>query len=798
MTSNATEKTGRNDPCPCGSGKKYKQCCQQQAATVQKQSSPEELAIPKTLAMALAHHQNGELTQADALYQRILEIAPNHPDALHLSAVIAHQNGQHERALVMLDKAIKIRASGPMYCNRGLTLEACGQLDEAVDSYRHALALEPGYAEAHNNLGNALQKQGKQEDALKRYQRAIALKPDYADAHYNLAYLFQQQNQLAAAAESYRCALVFNPGYAAAHNNLGNVLMAQGDIAAAFDCYQEALVLNPNDAETHRNMGKCLSALGKFDSALACYQKALAIEPECADTYFNMALVLQTQGRVDIAVPHYQKAISIEPHEADFHRNMGNALRLCGQLDAASKSIRAAIAIKPNFAEAFSNLGNVQQAQGDLDDALVSHRHALLLKPDFTDAHCNLIFAMDLAANLNTAALQLERKRWDDMHAAPLAALQQPHSNSPDPERRLRIGYVSADFRVHSAADIFSPMLFGFDPAQFDVFAYSNTKNEDAYTQKFVDNVTYWRNIVSLSDDAVADLIRQDEIDILVDLSGHSGGNRLLVFARKPAPLQVTAWGYATSTGMQAMDVFFADAVLVPPDEKKCYVEQVRYLPSVVCHNPRHPMPEVNAAPVLSKGAITFGSFNRLPKVSKVVFQTWAQILLAVPDSTLVIKACELDGQDSRDRVASYFIEAGVDPERIVFLGGSSWEDHVAAFHQIDIALDPFPHGGGVSTLEGLMMGVPVVTLRSPTIVGRLSASIMTTLGLKDWIAETPEQYVQMAIQKAGEVTALASLRHQLRGMIQASIIGDTKAYVSAVEGEYRSLWREWCMTHCR
>ena len=389
--------------------------------------------------------------------------------------------------------------------------------------------------------------------------------------------------------------------------------------------------------------------------------------------------------------------------------------------------------------------------------------------------------------------LQEERKRWDTLHAAHLLQ-QRTHSNIPDADRRLRIGYVSADFREHSAPKVFGGMLTRYDRSQFDVFAYSNSKRkDDRFTELFKQNVTVWRNIVGLSDDAVAEMIREDRIDILVDLSGHTADNRLLVFARKPAPIQITAWGYATGTGMRAMDVFFADPVMVPPQEKQYFSEEVRYLPSVVGSFFTEPFPDVNELPAMSDGIITFGSLNRLAKVSAETYRAWAEVLLAVPRSRLILKSGELNDAAAREQIAGHFIKAGVAADRIIMQGRTSWYEHMQAYNQIDIALDPFPHGGGVTALEGLMMGVPVITLRWPTVVGRLSASIMTTLGLSDWIAETQEEYIALAVQKASDLQSLAELRQQLRGIFTSSIIGDQAAYVRAVEQEYRQLWREWC-----
>ncbi|MDO8606866.1 MAG: hypothetical protein Q7R40_10050, partial [Phaeospirillum sp.] len=398
----------------------------------------------------------------------------------------------------------------------------------------------------------------------------------------------------------------------------------------------------------------------------------------------------------------------------------------------------------------------------------------------------------DMAAEMGMSGLHAERRKWADAHAAPL--LQKiPHTNGPEPERLLRIGYVSADFREHSAARAFGSMLMEFDRSRFEVFAYTNSVQTDELTRHIRQSVTCWRKIVGLSDHAVAELVRQDRIDILVDLSGFSAGNRLLVFARKPAPVQITAWGYASGTGMGAMDVLLSDNVVIPPEEKQFYTEQIRYLPSFLTYFARQAPPAVGELPALTAGHITFGSFNRLAKISDEAYRTWAQVLQAVPASRMILKTGELSDAGTRARVIAHFAGSGIAAERITLLGGTPWQEHMEAFNRVDISLDPFPQGGGVTTMEGLLMGVPVVTLRWQTLSGRISASFLTTLGMPDWIAESPGQYIEIAQRKAQDIPGLAGLRGRMRARFMSSVLGDTRAYVGAVEREYRQLWREWC-----
>lgn len=764
------------------------------------------LSLDITLQQAIAYHQAGQLQDAGRLYREILRTQPNHPDANHNLGVLAVQMKQAAAGLIHFKIAIEANPNQSQYWL----------------SYIDAL-IQTGQSEFARQMLNQLRQRGLQGNAVEllagrlevpapddidtmvalfeqeRYAECETLAqvmtqhyPQYGFGWKALGLVLLRQRRVAEALELMRKSTDILPEDAEAYMNMGVALKESGRYSEAKASCLRALELKPDYVEAHSNLGNVLQSLGQLDSAVACYRRALELSPDYALAHNNLGTALNELGQLDGAVTSYRRALQLHPDYAVAHNNLGNTFLAQDRLSEAETSYRRALAITPDYAEALNNLAHLLNSQGEPDDAVACFRRALEIKPDYAEAHSNLIFTLDLTVEVDTFSLQEERKRWGAAHAAHLHP-QRSFPNIPDPDRRLRIGYVSADFRGHSAAHVFGAMLVKFDPSRFDVIAYSNTAKEDAMTRHFQQSVTCWRKIVGQSDAVVADLIRQDEIDILVDLSGHSAGNRLLVFARKPAPIQVTAWGYIGGTGIQAMDVFLADPVVVPPDEKRFYTEQVRYLPNVVGAYFPHTFPEVNALPALSGKGITFGSFNRLAKVSEAAYQVWAQILLAIPDSRMVLKTAELDDASIRKRVAAHFARAGVAPERIILLGETPRHEHLATFNQVDIALDPFPHGGGVTTLEGLMMGVPVVSLRWPILVGRLSATILATLGLSDWIAETPEQYVEIAIQKAKDLTVLAELRQQLRSLFTSSVIGNPETYVRAVENEYRQLWREWC-----
>lgn len=781
-------------------------------------------------ALGAALKQLGRTEDALAAMRRSVELSPDDVEVSYNLGVVLQEAGRLDEAELSYRRAIALNAAyADAHCNLGVVLQELGRASEAEACYQRAIQINPRYAAAYSNLANTLMASAELAEAENCCRRALEINPGAADAHSTLGHIFEKQGDLAAAEASFRRALQINPDSVADLSHLGSVLKAQGRLDEADICYRRALQIKPDYADAHYNLATLLKELGRPDEAENSYRQALRFNPDFVYAYYNLANVLLSQSRLTEAASGYREAIRLKPDFAEAHNNLGIVLRELGRPAEAEASYLEAIRIQPDYAEAHSNLGitlhelgrssdaaqrikqallispmlaeahcnlgNVLLGLGRQAEAQASYRRALQCDPDFAEAHSNLIFTMDLAVGSDTAMQQQERKNWHAAHAAHLYQ-QRNFSNARDPDKRLRIGYVSADFRVHSAAYAFGAMLTKFSPDDFEIVAYSNSNREDAMTQRFQQHVTLWRKIICMSDEAVVDMILADGIDILVDLSGHSSGNRLLVFARKPAPIQITAWGYASGTGLRAMDVFFSDTIFVPPEEASLYAEQVRYLPCAISYFSPDVAPDVSRLPALSGHGVTFGSYNRLAKNSEAAYRAWAKILRAVPDSRMIFKTPVLDDAAVQDQVRAYFTSAGVAAERIILLGKSPHDEHMAAFNQIDISLDPFPHGGGVSALEGLLMGVPVVTLNWPSLAGRISASIMTTLAMPDWIAGSEDEYVQLAIQKATDIPSLSVLRGQLRGRFMTSVIGDQTAYVRYVEREYRQLWREWCVTH--
>ena len=734
------------------------------------------------LSAAVQCHQSGAFDEAARHYMAVLQTEPDHALANHnLGALLVQQN-QPEAGLPYLIKALETDPACRQYWLSYIdALFRAGHRDAAKEVL--AMARQQGLqGEDVESLAARL------DDTSGRQAAKPLTRQSFAKENSKLVELFST-GRYPEAEELARLMTAEFPQYGFGWKVLGTVTPNSVDALLPL---QKAAELLPKDFEVHYNLGLILQELGRLDEASASYHQALQINPGYAQGHNNLGVTLQELGWLDQAEASYRQAIKLDPDYVNALYNLGIVLQAQGLTAEAEAIHRRTLSLKPDHAGTHCNLGTVLLGKGQNDAALASFRRALQIKPDFIVAHNNLIVALDMSDKIGLSELQAERSQWAQTHAAPLWQ-DTVHANERVTERRLRIGYVSADFREHSASKVFGGMLTQYDRSKFEVYAYSNTRiKDDRYTELFRQNVTVWRSIVGLSDQAAARMIQDDQIDILVDLSGHTAGNRLLVFARKPAPIQITALGYAAGTGMQAMDVFFTDRVMVPADEQHYYREQVRYLPSSLCLFTMDPFPEVNALPALSSACITFGSFNRLAKTSESTYQTWAEILRAIPGSRLVLKTGELDDTNSRSRIAGYFTSAGIAAERIVMIGKTSWYQHMQAYHSVDIALDPFPHGGGVTALEGLMMGVPVITRRWPTLTGRISASLMTTLGLTDWIADTPEQYVQIAVGKAGDVQSLSALRGKLRAMVSGSVLGDQSAFVRAVEQEYLKLWQEW------
>lgn len=710
---------------------------------------------PDLLEEGLRHHQAGRIEEAAKNYRQVLSKDPRQPDALHLLGVVA---------------------------------QSVGQLDEAVELISESLRINPNNVSAMNNLAGVLKDQARYEDAAGFYEAALEAKPDAAYIHSNLGAVLQQLGQLDEAAACHRHALALSPDSYAAHCNLGAVLKEQGQLAEAAEHYRKAIALNPKAHEAHVNLGVVFKELSKFTEAEECFMRALAIQPESDAALTNLGATLKEQGRLPEAIASLRLALRINPRSHYALLNLGNALKDAGNFPEASECLRHAVAIRPNWHLAHSNLGTVFNQLGQADRAAACFRRALELKPDYHPAHSNLLFTLNYLPGTDRAELFAEHRRFDAMFCQGFRDLISLHQNTAEPERRLRIGFVSGDFREHSVAHFIAPVFARHDAASFEIFCYANQHVSDAVTDRLKKNVEHWREVASLSDEELADAIRCDQIDILVDLSGHTAKNRLLVFARKPAPIQVSMIGYMQTTGLSAMDYRITDEHLDPTGVSDEFnTEKLIRLPSgAATFQIPSDCPEVNELPALKNGFVTFASFNNLAKVSPEAVRAWAEILHGAPTARLLLVG--RTGNSLKDDFQSH----GISADRLEFSERLPMRDFLELHHRVDFLLDTFPYNGGTTSLLALWMGVPIVTLAGEGTVGRTGAGILQGVGLSNLVALNTAEYVRITLSQITDLDALARLRQSLRARLSPSL-ENPGIFTSQLENAFRKIWREWC-----
>jgi predicted O-linked N-acetylglucosamine transferase (SPINDLY family) len=642
----------------------------------------------------------------------------------------------------------------------GLALQTQGK--DALPALQKSTELMPEDAEAHSNLGNALRDLGRLNDAVASYRRALALNPDTATWHYNLGIAQYDLKTLDDASACYRRALQISPGYAEAHSNLGNTLRDLGRLGDAMANYRWALAITPDHAEAHSNLGNALRDLGRLDDATASYRRALRIKPDHAEVRCNLGVVLRDRGRLGDALTRYRQALAFNPDYVNAHSNMGIALKDLGQLN----------------------------------DAVASYRRALDINPGYTEVHSNLLFLHNYLSDKPPATLLAEARRFGAL-AARQARPYTSWRSLPTMDRSLRVGVVSWDLRNHPVGyfvDSVFAALKSIAAGRLELIAYHCHFRTDAITERIKASCTDWRSVVGVSDEMLARQIHEDGIDILIDLSGHTANNRLRVFARKPAPVQVSWLGYFATTGVAEMDYLIADPWTLPATEEVNFTEKIWRLPETrLCFTPPDTDVAVARLPALSNGYITFGCFNNLAKMNDAVVALWAQVLRAVPESRLLLKAKQLDEASVRQSIVKRFAAEGIDADRLILEGASPRPEYLAAYHRVDIALDPFPFPGGTTSVESLWMGVPVLTLTAERFLSRQGIGILMNAGLSEWIAADKDDYVARAASHARDLGKLATLRNGLRQQLLASPIVDAPRFARHFETGLRHMWQEWC-----
>ena len=674
----------------------------------------------------------------------------------------------------------------------GVACQALGRPDEAEAWHRRAAGRAPADPFVLNNLGSCLASRGRFDEAAAVLRRAHAADPADGDILTNLTGALHSLGRHAEALATGREAVRRAPGLAQAHNNLGNALLELGELPAARQCYEEALRLDPALAPAWRGLGDALARQGRPAEAARVYAEAVRRWPGDVATRARLAQALLDAGRHAEALAAAREAVRLAPANAVARHTLGNVLVESGELDAAADQFAEALRLRPGWSAALYNLGIARQRQGRTGDARTAFREAMAADPANVLARTTAVGSLFYDPAADAATLLAEHRRWAERYTP--ATPPAPHGNDPDPDRPLRVGYLSPDFRAHAAAFFVQPILAHHDPRQVEAVCYAEVAAPDDRTAELRALAHGWRDTPGLSDAALADQVRADRIDVLVDLGGLLAGGRLRALAHKPAPVQVSYLGYPGTTGLPAVGYRLTDAVADPPGAESGYSEELVRLPGCFCcYQPPPAYPVDPAPPSRAAGVVTFGSLHKLEKLNGAVLDLWCQLLRDVPNSRLLLARNHLRGATA-DYWRAEFVRRGVAEERLIVEAPEPVAmGHLRLYGRIDVALDPFPWGGHTTACEALWMGVPTVTLLGQRYAGRMVASVLRTVGLPELVAETPQQYRAIACALADDEGRRAVLRTGLRRQLLASPLCDGVAFTRGLEAAYRDLWRRWC-----
>ena len=615
---------------------------------------------------------------------------------------------------------------------------------------------------------------------------------------FNLGYLSQQEGRLNEAIAFYKQVIQLNQNITDAYYNLGTIYQDKKQYDEALKYYRETLQRNPGIFSAHFNIGVIFAARKNFDEAMMHYQQALKINPRLFDAFYNLGTVHEEKKEFQQAAEYYQKALDINPNLAEAYNSLGNISAKLDDLDKAMENYLAALKRNPNYVEALYNLGNLFRDLGKIKEAEIFFRRALEINPAYFACYSGLLFMMLYNPQYDMQKIFTEHVNFAKHCTTEIPFKIGQYKNEKSPSRRLRIGYVSPDFRRHSVSYFIEPILRAHHREQFETYCYSDVTFPDEITGRIQVSADNWRSIVGMTDEEVCKSILKDKIDILVDLAGHTENNRLLVFASKPAPIQISWIGYPATTGLSSVDYKLVDSFTDPVGTSEVFYTErlIRLQDGFLCYQPDNESPPIADSPILTTGHITFGSFNNFNKLSTETLRLWAKILRAIPNARLIIKSLSLSKKAIRRYAIDKFRQEGFDMDRVELM---SWIDstrmHLETYNRLDIALDTFPYNGTTTTCEALWMGVPVISLAGNTHVSRVGVSLLSHGGLPDLIAKTEDEYIDIAMTLANDVERLQSLRKKLRDMMAQSPLTDEKRFMRNLEECYRKMWDKWC-TH--
>jgi protein O-GlcNAc transferase len=786
------------------------------------------------LEAAIAHHQGGRLSQAEKTYKNILAQFPRHPDALHLLGVVAYQKGDSQTAIALIEQAIRYQSDIPYYYNNlGAAFRKADRQVEALANYHKAIQLKPDYPEAAYNIGSVLLVSGNPAQAISWFEKAVHIRPDYVDAYTNLAAAYIRQNRPGDALACCQKALAYKPDCAEALNNMGNALICQGKPKKALSCLRKAISLDRANPQAYNNRGNAAADLGRFDEALRCYREALKIDPLYGDASNNMGILLQNEGRFQEAAAAYQRAIRLNPGDPHAYHNLGNIHKELGKLDAAVAFYNQALDCRYDLVDTHVNLGVALEAQGHSRGAMEHYQKALDINPNHGRVYSHLVHCSQALCAWQKAAscgaildgftvralekgktpeempfLNLARhmdiklnfavaRAWSDEIARRMSGRQflatTDHAIRRKRllKRKLTLGFLSNNFRNHPTAHLISGMFGHFNRDDFNIFCYSYGENDGSkYAGRIRRESDRFIDISLLAHRVAAQRINDDGVDILVDLVGYMQGHRLAIAALRPAPLQVRWLGHAGTTGANFFDYIITDPVVTPEDHAPFYSEKFVYMP--YCYQINNNRQQIADRRWdrndlgLPQNAFIFCCFCSHYKLDSIMFEGWMRILDQVPHSVLWLLAGHPAAQNNLKRQAAVH---GIDPRRLVFAVRESKEVHLSRLQLADLALDTRVVNGAATTSDALWTGVPVLTLQGRHFASRMSASILSAVGLETMITYRQQDYEKRAVELALRPHKLRAIRRRLeQNQLQAPLF-NTQAFVENLQAAFVEMW---------
>jgi protein O-GlcNAc transferase len=755
--------------------------------------TPPSAAIEQLLETATELHRAGNFAAARGLYRQVLARDPAHTLALYRGGLLELQDGHPDTALALVEQAVAAVADEPRYqFVLGQSLQALRRWDRAIDAYELALKLQPDFLDAWNNVGICRQLRGQLPQAAMAYRQALLLESRNAGVMANLGTVLREMGELTEAVELLGAAAELEPAVASHRLNLGIAYWNQGDFPRAEHTLNEALARAPQDPDAFFNLGNALHGLGRQREAIDRYRQALQLRPDYVDALINLGNVHTELGEFAAGMEAYDLALRARPDSVVALNNAAVLMRTLGHIDDAATTLHRALELDPGNAALHDTLGNVYKDAGELDAAIASFRKSLELDPGSWATHSNLAYTLSFQAPEAAPVLE-ECLRWNERFTVglPRCAHHADGRDAPDlcePNRRLKIGYVSPDFRDHCQSLFTIPLLSQHDHAAFEIFCYASIKRPDEHTRRIAAYADVWRDVRTLNDEALCRLIRADRIDILIDLTMHMAGGRPLLFARKPAPIQIAWLAYPGTTGIGAMDYRLSDPRLDPDGFDAHYSERTLRLPdSFWCYDPLTHHPGVNDLPAVSRGYLTLGCLNNPCKLTDHTLRLWGGVMRALPGARLLLMA---PVGRHRQHLSQRLRAHGIAADRVDFLPFQPRGEYLRSYHDIDLGLDTFPYNGHTTSLDSLWMGVPVVSRVGRTSVGRGGLTQLFQMDLLELAAESDEAFVAVAATLGQDLVRLAALRKELRSRLERSALMDASRFARHVEHAYREAWR--------